>query len=202
MGQGNRRQAIREERRARQQRQQMMTRAMIVIPIVLVVAGVAYLIWASLQPPEGAELWEEVAAQEGIHIESGDPYEPYNTDPPNSGYHFGEPMQPAEAGLYEEDEIIPDENLVHSLEHGYVIIWYDCSELAEDECDTLKDGIDNVIDRTGTYKVVGMPRAGMDQPIVLTSWGMIFRLDELDEDKMVTYIEENREKNAPEPEAP
>ncbi len=46
----------------------------------------------------------------------------YNSDPPTSGPHF--PMW-AKKGVY--DRLISDGYLIHSLEHGYVIISYDCT---------------------------------------------------------------------------
>lgn len=48
----------------------------------------------------------------------------YNSNPPTSGNHF--PMW-AKKGVY--DRLISDGYLIHSLEHGYVIISYDCSKL-------------------------------------------------------------------------
>lgn len=46
----------------------------------------------------------------------------YNSDPPTSGPHF--PIW-AKRGIY--DRLISDGYLIHSMEHGYVILWYDCT---------------------------------------------------------------------------
>ncbi len=48
----------------------------------------------------------------------------YNSNPPTSGPHF--PVW-AKPGVY--DRLISDGYFIHSMEHGYVIIWYDCSKL-------------------------------------------------------------------------
>lgn len=45
----------------------------------------------------------------------------YNSNPPTSGDHFANWTK---KGVYDLPRA--DGNLVHSLEHGYVIIWYDC----------------------------------------------------------------------------
>lgn len=45
----------------------------------------------------------------------------YNSNPPTSGPHY-ESFYPA--GFYEE--ILTDEKLVHNLEHGFVIVSYNC----------------------------------------------------------------------------
>jgi len=49
----------------------------------------------------------------------------YTSNPPTSGTHF--PVW-AKPGVY--DRFISDGYLIHSMEHGYVIIWYDCSKLS------------------------------------------------------------------------
>lgn len=47
----------------------------------------------------------------------------YNSDPPTSGPHFS---IWAKRGVY--DRVLSDGHLIHSLEHGYVIISYNCKE--------------------------------------------------------------------------
>lgn len=47
----------------------------------------------------------------------------YNSNPPTSGKHF--PVW-AKGGVY--DRVISDGHLLHSLEHGYVVISYNCSQ--------------------------------------------------------------------------
>jgi hypothetical protein len=48
----------------------------------------------------------------------------YNSEPPTSGSHYKEWIK---AGVY--DNPIRDGHLVHSLEHGYIIISYNCLKL-------------------------------------------------------------------------
>jgi hypothetical protein len=50
----------------------------------------------------------------------------YDTIPPSSGNHFAVPITPALA-FYTAEDRPPLENLVHNLEHGYTIVWYDQS---------------------------------------------------------------------------
>ncbi len=47
----------------------------------------------------------------------------YNSNPPTSGPHF---VVWAKKGVY--DRIISDGYLIHSMEHGYVVINYDCTK--------------------------------------------------------------------------
>lgn len=50
----------------------------------------------------------------------------YTSNPPTSGSHFS---AWAKRGVY--DKIISDGYLLHSLEHGYIIISYNCGQLAK-----------------------------------------------------------------------
>lgn len=47
----------------------------------------------------------------------------YNSNPPSSGPHFAVWAKP---GVY--DRFISDGYFIHSMEHGYIIIWYDCDK--------------------------------------------------------------------------
>lgn len=49
----------------------------------------------------------------------------YSSNPPSSGSHFAVWAKP---GVY--DRFISDGYFLHSMEHGYVVIWYDCSKLS------------------------------------------------------------------------
>lgn len=55
-----------------------------------------------------------------VHVSEGTKVN-YSTNPPVFGPHYSSWIT---KGFYEEPR--PDGNLVHSMEHGYVIIWYNC----------------------------------------------------------------------------
>jgi hypothetical protein len=146
------------------------------------------------QPIDGLEV-EEIDPGDPLHEELGTEIQ-YNSDPPVGGTHYPVWVEP---GLYEE--VVEDGYLVHNLEHGYVIIWFDCDDLSDSECDVLKDDIQSVIDYFDSYKVIGMPRSGMQTVLALTSWGRIARLDAFDFDLIVSFIEQYQE-DSPEPNGP
>jgi hypothetical protein len=160
----------------------------------------AYLIWQEAQPEvrPGAE----IPIQGANHIQLGEPHDPYNSEPPTSGPHYDTPVQ---AGFY--DEAPADEFLVHNMEHGHIIIWYNCSDLSATDCDQLKSQIRDTMGRaglstiTGTLKLVAVPRPTLDTRLALTSWGRLQTLDAFDRDAILTFIKANRDK-APEPGAP
>jgi hypothetical protein len=85
----------------------------------------------------------------------------YDTNPPSGGNHN---PTPAPAGIFTADNTPPDSQLVHSLEHGYVIIWYR-PDLPSTQLDDLKS-------LTGRYSkdVLLVPRASLGQPVAATAW--------------------------------
>jgi hypothetical protein len=50
----------------------------------------------------------------------------YDVLPPSSGPHLAAPVYPA-APFYGEDDVPAVEALVHNLEHGYTLVWFDPS---------------------------------------------------------------------------
>ncbi|MGH2522183.1 MAG: DUF3105 domain-containing protein, partial [Anaerolineales bacterium] len=136
------------------------------------------------------------------HIQPGEPHEPYNSDPPTSGAHYA---QPANAGFYTEAP--PDEHLVHSLEHGYVVIWYNCQNLTTEACEQLQANIEAVMQKAGdspithTPKLIAVPRPTMDTELALTTWGRLDKFDTFDEERILNFIRAFRDK-APEPNVP
>lgn len=84
----------------------------------------------------------------------------YVVNPPAGGDHM--PV-PAAAGLYVTDPP-PDGQLVHSLEHGYVIIWFDpTTEVAD------LQAIEQVAAQYPRDTLV-VPRTAMSAPLVATAW--------------------------------
>lgn len=136
------------------------------------------------------------------HIPEGQSAVDYNSDPPTSGQHYDTPV---EAGFYDEAPV--DEQLVHNLEHGHVVIYYNCSDLSEADCGQLKENIRQAMDAagivplTGTPKLVAVPRPSMENLITYTSWGRLYRANDFDPEEFQLFVEQNRNRS-PEPQAP
>jgi len=127
------------------------------------------------------------------HVDTGS-YVNYNSNPPTSGPHYGQSLS---AGFYED--VVEDGHIVHSMEHGYVVIWYNCDGVNNQACDDLKSQIETIITDHNTYKLIGMDRTGgMDHLIALTSWGKLAYLDKFDEAFINDFIDANQNKS-PEP---
>ena len=89
----------------------------------------------------------------------GRPPTPYTSEPPTSGAH--DPV-PAEDGAYADGPA--KVNLVHTLEHGRVIVWFK-SSLPEDQRANLKALFDE-----DQYQLVLVPNAEMKPAVAATAW--------------------------------
>lgn len=126
---------------------------------------------------------ETIASQGANHVPEGTKEE-YNTNPPTSGPHYAN-SQPA--GIY--DKPVPDGNLIHSMEHGAVILWYK-SDIPASDSAKLKSVFTNV----PVSKKIMVPRDSLDVPIALTSWGRLLKLQTIDEDQIKTFMETNEDR--------
>jgi Protein of unknown function (DUF3105) len=83
----------------------------------------------------------------------------YKTNPPTTGRHY---QVPAEDGAY--GEAPQDEALVHTLEHGRVIVWFKPG-LPESQRADL-----NALFDEDTYQMVIVPRANMPYRVAASAW--------------------------------
>ena len=120
-------------------------------------------------------------AQSRDHIKVGDKHDAYNSNPPTGGWHY---EQPAQSGVYDQE--LPDENLIHNLEHGHIWISY--------RPDLDKDSISNLAELAISYgsKIIMTPRAKNDSPIVLASWEYLQKYDKVNETTMRAFIDYHR----------
>jgi hypothetical protein len=185
-----RKKRVAEKAAEHRQRSQWIWIGTAVIGILLLIGVVAWSIQKANQPVPG----ESMPIQGQQHIVPGQSHPPYNSDPPTSGWHYDEP---AKAGFYETS--LPDEQLVHNLEHGHVIISYDCNKLAD--CEDVKAELRRLVDRFQHWKIVAVARENADAAIALTAWGRIDKIDGYDEDRVVAFVKRWRNRgpeNTPE----
>ena len=115
----------------------------------------------------------------GPHVQLGETHPPYNSRPATSGWHRG---AVARWGVY-VDARIPDEVLVHNLEHGGIGIHFNCVE-------GCPDLIGDLAEIAGRYdKVVMSPYPDMDSRIALTAWTFLDAFDEFDERRITAFID-------------
>ena len=143
--------------------------------------------------PDGPGI--RLSDQGALHINPGDDHSVYNSVPALSGPHYAQPLAPAPWG--EHTDPLPDEVLVHNLEHAGVGLLYDCPEGCPELVDQLREMAGLV------RKVILAPYPGMETKIALTAWTFIDRLEEFDEERIRAFMSAHvNSGNAPEPTAP
>jgi hypothetical protein len=109
----------------------------------------------------------------------------YRVNPPAGGNHSS---RAASAGIYEEANVPADGELVHSLEHGYVIVWHR-PDISEED----KQGIREVATRF-ERDVLVVPRASLPQRVAATAWGERLLCPGVEKGPLGEFIESYRNK--------
>jgi len=109
----------------------------------------------------------------------------YKVDPPSGGDHD---PSPANAGIYEPGEVPGEPHLVHSLEHGFIILWYQ-RNLPPADVDKLKD----LTDRYSTSTLL-VPRDSIGVPVAATAWHRRLRCPGFQETPLVEFIKAYKDK--------
>lgn len=91
------------------------------LAVIILAAFVVWFFVESSKPLPG----EKMADLGREHVPAGTQTD-YNSNPPTSGKHYADWIR---SGVYSEPK--DDRNLIHSLEHGYVIMSYNCDIQAQ-----------------------------------------------------------------------
>jgi len=109
----------------------------------------------------------------------------YAQSPPLSGPHYD---RPTEGGFYENPQ--PAGNIVHSLEHGAVVIYYNESAMNESTRTSLQQFANT---HTGTWRsviVVPNENASAESDFVLTAWRNRMYMDSYDAQVVFEFLSE------------
>lgn len=116
------------------------------------------------------------------HINMGTPVQ-YATDPPHLWVHWPNWTNP---GFYERPE--PKEKLVHALEHGNVVIYYD--QPSAEVLNLIRSWQRRF---TGQWDgLVVTPKQGLGQTIELTAWNKLLRLETWDPALAAAFVDAYR----------
>lgn len=169
------------EDRAKRMRAEKMRKSLLrygIIFAIVVAVGYGLFLLARAAGPQGEDFSVAYAVQGRTHVAFGATHPEYNSNPPSSGPHYGES---ARGGFY--DEPLPDEQVVHNLEHGDIWIAY-----RPDISDEVKETLESF---AGRYVVVS-PRAQNAGDISLVAWGRVdtFSIENgvLDEERIKDFI--------------
>ncbi len=153
-----------------------------VIGLIVVGGLIGVLVWLLVRS-EKKRPGEVFADQGREHIAVGSEYSTYNSNPPTSGKHYGQETQ---WGIYQEE--LPDEQLIHNLEHGG--IWISYNNIDQDTKSKIE-----ALAKKYSSKMVVTPRAKNDVKIAVASWTRLLKLDSFDEEKIVNFIKTNKNKS-------
>lgn len=106
----------------------------------------------------GCELQSTTARSQAHSADIDEPID-YDTNPPTTGKHF---QAAAGDGIYEE--AAPDSTLVHSQEHGRVVIWF-APSLDEE----ARAGLRALVEEDD-YQILVVPRSDMPFDVAATAW--------------------------------
>ena len=146
--------------------------------VLVLVALLAYIMWDIFRPLAGmkAEILER------NHVKEGEK-PTYNSNPPTSGDHY---VRTEEWGI--SDTPLVNEKLVHNLEHGGIIIHYNC-----EKCDDLITKLKDLTNRLAAKdrKIILTPNKNIDAKIALAAWGYYDKMNDLDEERVWNFFNDH-----------
>ncbi len=189
----------REQQRARKKQERRMwmigggvAAAVIVGALIVAASGV-------LNPPTSAAQVAQAAPVAGSatcspvqtfpeqsrdHIGQGQPHPDYNSNPPTSGWHWANPQ---DWGIYTNQQF--QEQLVHNLEHGGIVIQYNGLTPADVQ------RLTNLVNRD-SYHMILAPYPGLPQgvEVATTAWTHLQTCDGVDENAIRAFVNAFRDK--------
>jgi hypothetical protein len=130
------------------------------------------------------------------HVAEGTQGTGYTSVPGTSGQHWSSADSPGPWGVYTSPQ--PQERMIHNLEHGGIVIWYQPTLDAEGVA-ALTTFVQQQITQA-QFKVILTPWSGVDfgHPIAVTAWDWLLYLDTPDLDMVRGFIDAHYG-DAPEP---
>ena len=185
-----------EAARRRRRRKALQIRAGVAGGVALVVAVVAVLVVRDRS--QASRERERLTAgsctydtrADRLTADNHTPPRSYGVDPPAGGDHD---PSPAPAGFFGEGRPAPtDAQLVHSMEHGLVVLWHR-PDLPEAEVTAIRGVFDDHSD-----DAIVVPRASLTGKVAATSWGRRLLCGEVEPERLSEFIDLYRDKS-PEP---
>lgn len=136
---------------------------------------------------------ESPALVDSPHVPAGTAVN-YSSNPPSSGPHY-----PVWANFQEFSTVVPDGNLVHSMEHGAVLLLYNCN-VAEPACAGIVSALRAIRDAIATdpscdpsirVRVVIAPRPLNDTVVAAAAWGQTYRADCVDPVSLTKFVNDH-----------
>ncbi|PRY59417.1 uncharacterized protein DUF3105 [Knoellia remsis] len=156
------------------------------VTIAIIVGAVAFAIIRDQKDTPSLAAVKSYKYDGGAHVQTK---VDYKEDPPVGGEHHPVWLN---CGVY--DKPVPNENAVHSLEHGAVWITYR-PDLPKEQVDKFKDLLPD------TYTLLS-PYEGLKAPAFISAWGKQLQLTGADDPRIEEFVKEFRQgPQTPEPNA-
>jgi len=119
--------------------------------------------------------------------------DPYSSLPAASGPHW-DPSGLAQWGAYSTPQ--NESQLIHNLEHGGVVIWYDPDQVDADGVSELTSYVERQVSAgiSGRFKFILTPWGGegeLPAPIAVTAWRQLLELDTVDTGALDAFTREH-----------
>ncbi len=137
-------------------------------------------IGAAREPVEGVGEPQEIMPSR-IHVPEEQTVN-YSTIPPTSGDHWD---WWARCGFYEDG--LPDERIVHNLEHGNIVVSYNLPD--GPELDKLRDFMDN-FELAPSWAVTRFYDKIPEGTVAISTWGVLDTMQGVDEDRIEEFFRE------------
>ncbi len=166
-----------------------------ILVLGVVILLLVFLFGGGGTPEPGAGLRQVNAGR--THIAEGTQGTGYTSVPATSGQHWSAAGSPGPWGVYSNAQA--QERMIHNLEHGGIVIWYQPALLGAEELAMLTQFVQQQI-TTERFKVILVPWSGADfgHPIAVTFWDWLLYLDTADLD-MIRAFSDAHYGDAPEP---
>jgi len=161
----------------------------------LVIAGLSAILIFALLAPGASESVGVAQAMDGqTHIATGGAGGPYSSTPAASGPHWDTPL---EWGVHPEP--VAQEQAIHNLEHGGIVIWYQADQVTAEQIEALET-YTRSWNATERFKVLVASWPGSDfaHPMAILAWTWLLYLDDVDTDLMDRFVDQHYG-DAPEP---
>ncbi len=132
----------------------------------------------------GELYFQAVAIDSREHIPVGQAARSYSSNPPTSGPHWNAVgIAPTPWGL--KADVIPDEALVHNLEHGGIVIHYQTTA-PQNLIDQLTSFVQSQANFPNGYVLA--PREALPATITLSAWEYYLPLFQFNEQQMRAFV--------------
>ena len=126
---------------------------------------------------------ESFPSEGANHVSSGSDID-YERMPPLSGPHYSQAAGP---GFYEETPALG--TLVHSLEHGYIVVYYDPDALTPEARADLENLTSTYTEQWQAVIAAPHPEDNPDAAYVLTAWQVRQDMDEYDPETVRAFLD-------------